>query len=273
MACYNVHAWRLLALIVTLGLGVVAATIPGLCDNEGCASEGDSHSLLQVDRRKRSGAASATNWTRCPKVETVADFSIDEYIRASWYVQEQQTVAYQSEEQLDCVVASYDKGGKVFGLFQGETLSVYNFFKGGRPTADAEGNPIAGSQLSQLCASVTNRDTPSKLKVAPCFLPPRLAGGDYWVIDVGKSMYGGAYEWAIISGGNPKEKFDDGCTTQFGSKAYFNAGLWIFSRTRELAPEKLMAARKSLVDKGYTTSKLLKVTQAGCTYEGAFIKS
>merc|ERR1712238_465793 len=90
--------------------------------------------------------------------------------------------------------------------------------------------------------------------------------------DVGKSMYG-EYEWAIISGSNPKEKFDDGCTTQFGSKAYFNAGLWIFSRTRELAPEKLMAAGKSLVDKGYTTSKLLKVTQAGCTYECAYIKS
>jgi hypothetical protein len=202
--------------------------------------------------------------SRCPKVQTAPNLDLDEFTRASWYVQEQQINSYQSEDQLHCVVATYDAGVSSFWeepLFhQGAVLSVYNFYEGGRPTVES------GSPANRLCASVTRRV--GKLLVAPCFLPSWF-GGKYWVIGFNTTS-DGQYEWAVISGGRPTRPYSDGCTTGTG---YFDSGLWIFSRRPALSAEKLAEAKNFLVQKGYTLQLLKRVRQTNCSYSGAYIKA
>jgi hypothetical protein len=199
-------------------------------------------------------------------VQPVENLDIEEFTRASWYVQEQQVNSYQSEDQLQCVVATYDAGESGFWqppiFFDGVVLSVYNSYEGGRSTVDENGDPI-----NRLCASLTNANEPSKLLVAPCFLPT-IFGGKYWVVGVGETS-GGQYEWAVISGGPPTQSYPTGCTTGTG---YFDSGLWIFSRVPVLAEEKLLEAKNLLIEKGYTLDLLNQVRQTNCSYEGMYIK-
>jgi len=194
------------------------------------------------------------------------NLDITEYARASWYVQEQQVNSYQREDQLECVVATYDLGESSFWqapiFFSGPVLSVYNSFDGGRPTIDENGQPV-----NRLCGSVTDEEEPSKLAVAPCFLPA-FFGGKYWVMGFNTTS-DGKYEWAVISGGPPTREYDDGCTT---GTSYFDSGLWIFSRTPLLSEEKLAEAKAFLVQKGYTLRLLRKVRQSNCSYSNAYIK-
>jgi hypothetical protein len=204
--------------------------------------------------------------SQCPDVQPLPQLNLTEYTRASWYVQEQQVNSYQNEEQLQCVVATYDAGNSSFWdspvFYDGQLLSVYNYYDGGRPTLDGDGKPTG-----RLCASLPESSESSKLAVAPCFLPT-FFGGKYWVIGVGTSA-SGEYEWAIISGGPPMNHYADGCTTGTG---YFDSGLWIFSRTPVLPEDKLTKAKELLVQLGYTLSLLKKVRQSDCSYEGAYIK-
>lgn len=203
---------------------------------------------------------------QCPNVQPIQNLNINEYVRASWYVQEQQVNAYQSEAQLRCVVATYDvsysKWWQQPPFFTGSVLSVYNHYADGKPTLNEKNKPI-----NRLCASVKNHRLPSKLLVAPCFLPLAF-GGDYWVIGVG-SAPDGRYDWAVVSGGRPQKKYADGCTTDTG---YFNSGLWIFSRTPVLAAAKLSEARSLLRGMGYTLSLMKTVDQTGCSYAGTYLK-
>eukprot|EP00931_Biecheleriopsis_adriatica_P006697 TRINITY_DN108060_c0_g1_i1.p1 TRINITY_DN108060_c0_g1~~TRINITY_DN108060_c0_g1_i1.p1 ORF type:complete len:227 (-),score=39.06 TRINITY_DN108060_c0_g1_i1:256-936(-) len=203
---------------------------------------------------------------RCPKVQGIPDLNISEYSRASWYVQEQQVNAYQREDQLSCVVATYDVGYSQWWqlppLFTGEVLSVYNYYGDGRPTLSENGEP-----QNRLCASVEHPRLASQLLVAPCFLP-MFFGGDYWVIGVGTSLEG-EYEWAVVSGGRPSREYADGCTTGTG---YFNSGLWIFSRTPIIPAVQLEDARRLLRDMNYTLSLMKPVNQTGCSYAGAYLK-
>lgn len=205
--------------------------------------------------------------TDCPTVEPVSDLNITEYTRASWYVQQQQVTSYQSLDQLVCVVATYEAGESRWWqepiFFDGQVLSVYNSYADGGSSVDDKGNP-----MNRLCASINDDKTPSKLLVAPCFLPI-IFGGNYWVVWLSTDS-NGQYEWALVSGGSPTQKYDDGCTTGTG---YFNSGLWIFSRTPTLSKDKLADARKKLTDMGYTLQLLKDVNQAGCTYEGQYIKA
>jgi len=202
---------------------------------------------------------------QCPDVQPLQHLNLTEYTRASWYVQEQQVNSYQNEDQLQCVVATYDAGLSSFWelppFYDGKLLSVYNYYDGGRPTLDGDGKPTG-----RLCASLPDSSEKSKLAVAPCFLPT-FFGGKYWVIGVGTTAT--EYEWAIISGGSPTNRYDDGCTTGTG---YFDSGLWIFSRTPTLPDDKLAKAKELLKHLGYTLSLLKPVRQSDCSYQGAYIK-
>merc|ERR1719247_2883416 len=55
------------------------------------------------------GGGSDTKKPQCPVVRPVAGFDVERYIAKSWYVQKQQTNGYQSEEDLFCVTATYNK--------------------------------------------------------------------------------------------------------------------------------------------------------------------
>ena len=108
--------------------------------------------------------------------------------------------------------------------------------------------------------------------VAPCFLPNVLAG-NYWVLDVGVDTRTGHYTWGIISGGQPTEKYDDGCTTK--EKGENGTGLWIFVRDPSSAKrgsKEMDEAFASLKRLGFTTSRLHTVPQEGCKYTGAVLK-
>ena len=55
-------------------------------------------------------AAVAASTGACPKVQTVgsANFNLTEWVRKTWYIQEQQVVDYQPLSSLFCVAATYD---------------------------------------------------------------------------------------------------------------------------------------------------------------------
>lgn len=185
------------------------------------------------------GAAEARY--KCPKVAGMINFNFTEYTRgfgvsfafpleayfsfdaASWYIHMQQVNAYQKPAELHCVVATYNHDNRSsVPFFSGAVVSVYNYANVGSVNGKAEGSPSG----MVLCARMRNPNryvvarslvpsrhffsrSPSELTVAPCFLPNFL-GGPYWVVAAGPSA--DSYDWAIVSGGQPKKHYPDGCT-------------------------------------------------------------
>lgn len=204
-----------------------------------------------------------TNSNGCPVVSVVEDFNIDEYIRKSWFVQKQQVNGYQPENALYCVAATYESEGKGVPFFWGTVISVYNYGN----VNEVNGRNQNDSNGMVLCARQPDENTPAKLLVAPCFLPNFLAG-DYWVVAAGPSPSN--YEWAIISGGQPTEKYDDGCTTK--ESGINGSGFWFFTRAKVASEETLAEMESVARNLGFTTSLLKDVAQEGCNYEGANLK-
>jgi lipocalin len=198
----------------------------------------------------------------CPKVSTQEGFNVTEYTRATWFFQKQQITGYQKLEDMFCVAATYALEGKKVPFFSGTVLSVYNYANEEKVNGK---NENANGMI--LCARVPDNKTPSKLEVAPCFLPNFLSG-DYWVVAAGPSADN--YEWAIISGGQPDQKFDDGCTTK--ETGVNGSGFWFATRAQIASQETLDAMDKVAKEKGFTLSRLHKVEQASCKYQGAHIK-
>ena len=96
-------------------------------------------------------------------------------------------------------------------------------------------------------------------------LLPNLAAGP-WILAVGTDAYGRTIGVLCLEdslnsiGGNTKEKGVNG------------SGLWIFVRDPAAKQEVVDAARKALVNLGFTLQRLMDVEQDGCKYEGALIK-
>jgi len=198
----------------------------------------------------------ANGYNNCPKIQTVNNLNLTEYIREPWYIQMQQVTPYLPKNSNYCVFARYNKTLKHVPFFSGQVLSVYNY---------ANLNGVNGYNLNSnnmtLCARIPNANESSKLLVAPCFLP-NLFGGDYWIIDVGPETNN--YEYAIVIGGQPNVRLSDGCTTS--NSTMNNSGLWIFSRNSIVNSsfiEKMLYKLKSM---NISTSLLNNVTQQNCTY-------
>tara|TARA_B100000989_G_scaffold161062_1_gene120253 strand:+ start:646 stop:1317 length:672 start_codon:yes stop_codon:yes gene_type:complete len=202
----------------------------------------------------------------CPIVEPMTGFNTTEYIRGTWFIQQQQITGYQPAETLFCVAQTLDSTNKTVPFFSGNVVLVYNYGNVG-----AVNGPSENRNNFTLCARQPNENLPSQIINAPCFLPNTFAG-PYWVIAAGPSSFN--YSWAIVSGGPPTVKYKDGnCSTkQTGTNG---SGLWLFTRARygPQADYYTSEMRDILIQKGYTTSQLLNVSQRGCNYTGAFIKS
>ena len=199
------------------------------------------------------------------KLQTDPPVNLTEYVRASWYIQQQQLTSYQSLRDLYCVTATYneDQYSKV-PFFQGKVISVYNY-----ANRDGVNGPAEGSNRTILCARVKNASEPEKLVVAPCFLP-NLLGGPYYILAAGPEPDN--YEWAIVIGGQPTVYMGNNtCTTT--ENRINNSGLWLFSRKRILEETGIQMMYSILQSQNISTAKLNNVTQEGCQYEGAFIKS
>lgn len=199
----------------------------------------------------------------CAPVTPVADLDLAEYTRATWYIQEQQVTGYQTTDDLFCVSATYNIGGRSVPFFSGNVLSVFNYGN----IKQVNGKAMNANNATVLCARQKDPKQGGKLLVAPCFLP-NLFAGDYWILDIGGE--GGRYDWAIISGGQPKVKFDDGCTTK--ETGINGSGLWLFTREPVASPDVIAMMKDKLHAMGVTTSRLVPVPQDGCERKGAFLK-
>jgi lipocalin len=189
---------------------------------------------------------------------------LNEWTRATWYVQEQQVTGYQPQESLYCVTATYERGtGTKVPFFRGEVIEVYN-----QANQGAVNGPLQNKNNRKLCARLQDESQPGKLSVAPCFLP-NVFSGPYWIIALGKDGRG-KYDWAVVIGGEPTDKYYDGCTTR--TKGTNGAGLWLLSRTPVASHHTLRAMKAALAAQGVSASQLRKVAQTNCKYEGAYIK-
>lgn len=203
----------------------------------------------------------------CQDISPVADFDIDEYVAASWYIQRQQTNIYQPADSLFCVVATYEMEGR--RQFFQEAISVFNFSNRGAINQGGGGGP-------SLCATRRSSDT-GQLAVAPCFLPPFL-GGAYWVAAYSPGR------WSIVTGGQPNVEGscsgeEDLCTTRESFSILDpltiignNQGLWFLTRDRFPDDALLAEMEAAAADLGICTSGMLDVVHEGCTYEGAVLK-
>lgn len=198
----------------------------------------------------------------CQTVVPVENLNVEEYTRASWFVQEQQVNGYQPEEDLFCVTATYDLGNTTVPRFDGTVIDVYNYAHRNGQNVDVPNGPGGG-----LCARALDDNDAARLLVAPCFLP-NFAGGDYWVLGAGPSP--DRYDWALISGGQPSVELDDGCTTP--PDGINGSGLWLFSRLQDISPEDREAAYAAAAAQGVSLQRMLPVPQKGCVYSNAYLK-
>ena len=203
--------------------------------------------------------------SKCPELslQTIPPINVTEYIKSSWYIQEQQVNGYQKEEDLYCVVATYniDSKSKV-PFFKGNVLSVYNYANKYSVNGEATNNSTV------LCGRIPNINHPEKIVVAPCFLP-NILGGPYWIVLAGPSENN--YKWAVVSGGQPTVQVTNStCTTK--TTGINGSGLWIFSRDKILDQDTLKMIKQIMLNKGIAVSELLPVQQKGCKYLGAILK-
>ena len=78
----------------------------------------------------RNFQTAATGISKCPSISLQTDppVNITEYVRKSWFVQQQQINGYQKPDDLYCVVATYDLDNKTtVPFFRGNVISVYNY--------------------------------------------------------------------------------------------------------------------------------------------------
>lgn len=197
----------------------------------------------------------------CQDVSTVEGLDLDEFTRASWFIQAQQVVQFQPEDSLFCLTATYEQNSPSVPLFGGKTISVNNYGNEGGVNGPSIGGP--------LCGRLPDESVTSQLLVAPCFLPNFFAG-PYWVVGLGLRA-DSSYEWALVSGGQPNVEYDDGCTTREDSSN--NAGLWILSRDQVLSPESMADVEAVARQQGITLQRMISVPQAGCEYNGASLKA
>jgi len=183
----------------------------------------------------------------CPPANfsSIADFDLDSFISARWYIQQQAATKYLPVSQNRCVFAEYKKETS----FWGYDLAVHNH-------AEDEASPHAiHDSGSKICAKIVDA-AKGQLKVAPCFLPTFTAG-EYWVI-----AYDEAAEWALISGGPPTVSAPGGCQNTQGVNG---SGLWIFTRKQHRDEALLQQARAVATSKGFDLSVLNDVDQTGCS--------
>lgn len=195
----------------------------------------------------------------CPTINTLGQLNLTEWTAKSWYIQQQQVTEYLQRNTFYCVTATYNQEGATVPGFKGPVVTVYNY-----ANLNKVNGPNQNARNMTLCARAVNSSDYSQLAVAPCFLP-NAAAGPYWVIARAPD-----YAWAIVSGGQPTEQFDDGCTTK--QTGINDSGLWLFSRT-PVAPDEQITTMKSILEaKGIARSQLLPVAHEGCVYDGAVIK-
>lgn len=198
---------------------------------------------------------------RCLSVDTVdnASFDLATYASKPWYVQQQAENTYTSRDLNRCVKAEYNVRNS--RSFWGYRVDVSNV-----GVRESTGQ----SQGGNLCADY-DEDKPSRLKVAPCFLPSNFAG-PYWIVDYKEDNENG---YALISGGSPTFVVEGDvscgitgteqcCRTGSGIN---NSGLWIFTRKPNPCPGLVEKVRSIARRKGFSLEVFFDVDQSDCGYD------
>ena len=63
----------------------------------------------------------------CPTISSMTYFNTTEYIRSSWYIQQQQITTYQPNNTLYCVMQTLNSSSRTVPFFSGAVLDVYNY--------------------------------------------------------------------------------------------------------------------------------------------------
>lgn len=185
---------------------------------------------------------------QCPTVTTQENFDLASYISKPWYIQQQQTLIYQPADKLYCVRARYEERNLPrWRNFFGYTINVFN------QATDSNGD---GNGEGQLCAYQTDPKDPAKLGVSPCFLP-KFVAGPYWVI-----AYDEEEGYALISGGQPTIRTENGCKTGYLGERSYNGGLWIFTRQYERDEALVQKVRDIAKAQGFDVTVLQDVVQS-----------
>jgi len=182
-----------------------------------------------------------TSNAECAPVDVQENFVLEDYVTGDWFIHQQAVTQYLPVERNFCVRAQYTLRDSP--TFWGYTVEVNNYAQ------DSNGNAFGGPLCAKLDEAENN---PAKLQVAPCFLPPIVAG-DYWVV-----AYSEEDGYALIAGGQPTVEGPDGCSSPDSS------GLWIFSR-RSVRDVGLIELLRSIAkDKGFDLSVLNDVDHTEC---------
>jgi len=203
---------------------------------------------------KRPGGGVPEKVTECKKVTTQADFNLNEYVTGGrWYTHQQMAIEYMPVYTNYCGYTDY------------KTLTHDKFKVNNYANAMMVNGPVFESDdttqfLGGICG-VREKDDASKLRVGPCRLP-KSTYSPIWIIAAGPSPDN--YEWALVSGGQPKNKGVNGCSTGTGVNG---SGLWIFTRSQERDQDTIDMVRAIAKAQGFDLSVLKDVEQEGCTYE------
>jgi hypothetical protein len=105
----------------------------------------------------------------CPTITPMANFNTTEYIRSTWYVQEQQLNGYQKNNTLNCVAQTLNESSTTHvPFFDGPVISVYNY-----ANIDHVNGPSQNNGNFTLCARqysfFTIRTTERSMLVAKLF--------------------------------------------------------------------------------------------------------
>lgn len=188
----------------------------------------------------------------CPIVSTPAGFDQKQYLTGKWWIQSQAETKYLPKEQNWCVSAEYTVTSP---SFLGYTVQVHNHAEEVDGTIHDSGSSICARQQPS-----PNTD-PAKLEVAPCFLPPSLAAGPYWVLSYDESL-----GYALVSGGQPSipsAAYPGTCSTG-GIESVNGSGLWIFTRKQQRDEELVQKVRKIALDMGVSVEALNEVDNTKC---------
>ena len=198
-------------------------------------------------------AADPNEETSCPPAgfATAQNVDLEAYASNPWYVQEQAPTTYLPESRNYCVTASYKLLDEPTWPW-GYSIEVTN------KAQDLQKNTYGGTIYA------AQKDGPSKLEVAPGFLP-RFLAGPYYILDYQEEGELGGY--ALIIGGVPDYKSDNGRCRTNNKWINSSGGLWIF--TREVNPDSALIdmVRQKAENMGLDTTVLNVVDHSNCDYE------
>merc|ERR1711939_969505 len=203
----------------------------------------------------------------CKPVTVQPNFNLTKFVGLhKWFIHKEMTIKSLPINERYCVVATYE-------LKDPKHVKVHNYANINHTNGPVDDSDVHVKSLGGICGISKDRTTEAKLEVGPCDLSiiSRFAFGPYWVVAAGSldcvradcPQPEGDYDWAFVSGGQPKVKHAGGCTPGTGVN---DSGMWIFTKDNVRNETLVNSIEEIAKAKGYDTSYLKDVVQAGCKY-------